>query len=194
MRVLILYANPADKSFGDALHRQVIETLQAHGHETDDCDLYAEQFDPVLSRQERADYRDTNLNRARVASYADRLLAAKALVLVYPVWNEGFPAILKGFFDRIFVPGVSFEIAADGSLKPNLKNLGKLAAVCTYGAGRLSTFVMGDPPRRVVKRLLRAMPGHHISCDYVAFYGMNSSTLERRTAFMGKVKRVFEGW
>ena len=60
-------------------------------------------------------------NRAPIAPYADRLLAAEGLVLVYPVWNEGFPATLKGFFDRVFIPGVSFKIGPDGAPVPNLQ-------------------------------------------------------------------------
>ena len=50
---------------------------------------------------------------ALIGTYADRLLAAEGLVLIYPVWNEGFPAILKGFFDRVFIPGVSFNVGPD---------------------------------------------------------------------------------
>jgi NAD(P)H dehydrogenase (quinone) len=194
VRVLLLYANPNDKSFGAALHRRVTNALNGRGHHLDDCDLYAEHFDPILSPEERADYHDTRLNRARVESYAERLLGADALVLMYPVWNEGFPAILKGFFDRVFIPGVSCEMGVDGSVKPSLKNLRKLAAVCTYGADRMSTFLLGDPPRRVVKRLVRAMPGHRVSCDYLALYNMNSASLERRQAFLLKVERAFEAW
>jgi putative NADPH-quinone reductase len=64
------------------------------------------------------------------------LLAAETLVLVYPVWNEGFPAILKGFFARAFIPGVSFQIGPDGASTPNLGNLTKMAAACTYGGIR----------------------------------------------------------
>ena len=75
-------------------------------------------------------------------------LRRKPQVLVYPVWNEGFPAILKGFFDRVFIPGVSFEIGADGAATPSLSNLKKLAAICTYGADRVTTFLLGDPPKR----------------------------------------------
>jgi NAD(P)H dehydrogenase (quinone) len=194
MRVLVLYANPSDASFGAALHKQIIEALRARGHNVDDCDLYAEAFDPVLSGQERANYHDPNVNRLSVASYADRLLAAEALVLAYPVWNEGFPAILKGFFDRVFIPGVSFKLGADGSATPSLENLKKLAAVCTYGADRLSTFLLGDPPRRVVKRLVRAMPGHRVSCDYLAHYDMNRTTPQRRAAFLDRVRREFQSW
>jgi putative NADPH-quinone reductase len=74
------------------------------------------------------------------------MLAVEALVLVYPVWNEGFPAILKGFFDRVFIPGVSFNVAVDGAPISNLQKLRKLAAVCTYGASRTITFLLGARP------------------------------------------------
>ena len=59
MRVLILYANPNTKTFGAALHREVAQALAARGDEVDDCDLYAEAFDPIVSEQERANYHDT---------------------------------------------------------------------------------------------------------------------------------------
>jgi NAD(P)H dehydrogenase (quinone) len=194
MRALILYANPSSKSFGAALHRRVIEALHSRQHDVDDCDLYAEEFNPVMSQRERENYHDTTANRLEIEPLAARLVAAQGLVLVYPVWNEGFPAIMKGFFDRVFIPGVSFKMSADGAVTPNLQKLAKLAAVCTYGAGRMSTFLLGDPPRRVVKRLVRAMPGHSISCDYLAQYDMNHTTPQRRTAFLNKVGRTFEAW
>jgi NAD(P)H dehydrogenase (quinone) len=133
MRVLILYANPVAASFGAALHDEVVATLSSRGHVIDDCDLYAESFDPVMREEERIRYHDTTANRTTVEAYADRLLAADALVLVYPVWNEGFPAILKGFFDRVFIPGVRFKIGPDGKSTPDLGHLQKIAAVCTYG-------------------------------------------------------------
>ena len=125
LRILVLYANPVTVSFGATLHREVVRTLRSRGHEIDDCDLYAERFDPVLSEQERMQYHDLKLNRAHIDAYADRLMAAEALILVYPVWNEGFPAILKGFFDRVFIPGVSFTVGPDGALVTNLQKLRK---------------------------------------------------------------------
>jgi NAD(P)H dehydrogenase (quinone) len=76
-------------------------------------------------------YHDTQLNRVSIASYADRLLAAEALILIYPVWNEGFPAILKGFLDRVFIPGVSFTVGPKGELVTKLQRLRRIAAVCT---------------------------------------------------------------
>ena len=194
LRVFILYANPVGPSFGAALLKQSVDALRSRGHEIDNCDLYAERFNPVMSEQERMQYHDVELNRAPIGDYADRLLAAEALVLIYPVWNEGFPAILKGFFDRVFIPGVSFNVGPDGAIVPNLQKLRKLAAVCTYGATRTISFLLGDPPKRVVKRLVRSMPGHTVRCDYLAHYDMDHSTPEHRVAFLHKVRRTFETW
>jgi NAD(P)H dehydrogenase (quinone) len=194
MRVLVLYAHPVETSFVSALHKAAVDMLRSRGHQVDDCDLYLEGFDPLLSRQERIDYNNVALNRARVAPYVDRLLAAEALVLVFPVWNEGFPAVLKGFFDRVFLPGVSLITMSDGSAAPNLQNITKLASVCTYGLDRLRTMLAGDPPRRVIRRMLQSLIHPRASSDYLALYDMNHTTRERRAAFLEKVKHLFESW
>jgi NAD(P)H dehydrogenase (quinone) len=89
---------------------------------------------------------------------------------------------------------VSFKIGPDGAIVPNLQKLRKLAAVCTYGATRSITFLLGDPPRRMVKRLVRSMPGHTVRCDYLARYDMDHSSREQRAAFLEKVRLTFEGW
>jgi putative NADPH-quinone reductase len=194
MRVLVLYAHPVETSFVSALHDAVVAALRSRGHEVDDCDLNVEGFDPVMSRQERIAYHDTSVNRAPVARYVERLLAAEALVLVFPVWNYGFPAILKGFVDKVFLPGVSFELGADGGYTPTLRNVKRLAAVCTYGGTRLRTILMGDPPRRVVKRSLRTLIAPRARCQYLAHYDMNHTTQERRRRFLGDVRSAFETW
>ncbi|MGO8798241.1 MAG: NAD(P)H-dependent oxidoreductase [Roseiarcus sp.] len=194
MRVLVLYAHPVETSFVAALREAVVGALRARGHEVDDCDLNVEGFDPVMSRQERIDYHNKAVNRGPVAPYVARLLAAEALVLVFPVWNYGFPAILKGFIDKVFLPGVSFELSADGGYTPTLRNIGKLAAVCTYGGDRWRTILMGDPPRRVVKRSLRNLVRPGATCDYLAHYDMNRTRPERRARFLGEVRRAFEAW
>jgi putative NADPH-quinone reductase len=193
MRVLVLFAHPVETSFSAALHRVTVEALTASGHAVDDCDLNAEGFNPVLSRAERIAYHDLSVNRAQVGPYVDRLLAAEALVLVYPVWNYGYPAILKGFFDRVFLPGVSFSIV-DGVLRPTLHNIGKLAAVTTYGGGRLRTILMGDPPRRNFKRSLRLNIRPGAPAKYLALYKMDRVTDAERAAFLSGVRRFMEGF
>jgi NAD(P)H dehydrogenase (quinone) len=191
MRVLVLYAHPVETSFQAAVHRTVVDALTRAGHQVDDCDLYAEGFDPVLSRQERIDYHDLAINRRNVDPYVERVMRAEALVLVYPVWNFGFPAILKGFFDRVFLPGVSFRMES-GKAVNNLRTIRKLAAVATYGGARWKALLVGDPPRRSVRRVLRAQLGTLGRVPYLTHYDMNRSTEATRTAFLKRVSKEME--
>ena len=79
----------------------------------------AEGFNPVLTADERRHYHDETRNQAPVADYVRRVLAAEALVFCHPTWCFGLPAILKGFLDRVFMPGVSFKLE-NGKALPGL--------------------------------------------------------------------------
>lgn len=188
MRVLVLYAHPDPESYGAALHQAVVASLREAGHEVDDCDLYAEGFDPVLSREGRVGYHDLAGNTLPVAGYVARLRAAEALVLCFPVWNFGYPAILKGFFDRVFLPGVSFRMV-DGKVAPNLWTIRKLVAVTTYGGSRWRALLMGDPPRKLVCRALRAVCHPTARPLYLAHYDMNRATPESRDSFLATIAK-----
>jgi putative NADPH-quinone reductase len=164
----------------------VVETLRERGDEVDDCDLYAEGFQPVLSAAERRGYHDLAHNREPVAGYVERLRRADALVIVCPIWNFGFPAILKGFLDRVFLPGVSFRLV-DGKTTGALDNIARVAAVTTYGAARFNAWLVGDPPRRIVMRVLRGTVRPFARLRYLAHYDMNRSTPKSRAAFLARV-------
>ncbi len=175
MRVMVLFAHPLDDSFNAALHRTVVTALRESGHDVDDCDLYAEGFNPVMSAEERRHYHDLSRNRAPLAGYVDRLLAAEALVLCHPTWCFGLPAILKGFLDRVMMPGVSFNLV-DGKALPALTHIRHLAAVVTYGRPRYMAMWMGDPPRRILTRYLYWNTGRKATRTYLAKYHMNVAT------------------
>ncbi len=187
MRVLVVYCHPVEDSLAAALHRAVVEALTGAGHEVDDCDLYAEGFQPVLTREERLIYHDVPDNQAPVKDYVERLFRAEAVVFVYPVWNFGMPAMLKGYFDRVFLPGVSFRLET-GGVAPNLSNIRKVAVVTTYGGTRLRAFLVGEPPRRVAKRVFRAVFTPLKPVKYLALYDMNNVTREQCAAFIEKVR------
>jgi putative NADPH-quinone reductase len=188
MRTLVLFAHPVETSFAAATHRAVVDNLKAAGHDVDDCDLYAEGFNPVLSREERLNYHNIEICTKPVQGYVDRLRWAEALVLTFPVWNYGYPAILKGFFDRVFLPGVSFKLA-NGHTWPNLQNIRKLAAVVTYGGDRWRTLLMGDPPKKVVTRAVRAVCHPLVKTRYIALHNMNRNSETVCAAFLERVAR-----
>ena len=191
MRVLVVHAHPVAASFNASLFRLTVDRLAANGHEVDAIDLYQDCFNPVLSEAERLNYHDLEMNRKPVEAYVDRLLDAEALVLVYPVWNYGFPAILKGWFDRVFLPGVSFGLV-DGKVRPTLHNIGKILVITSYGGSRFRSWLMGDPPRKIANRMLRATVKPGAPVTYLAHYEMNLSTDQTRHSFMSRVERALD--
>jgi len=190
MRVHVIHAHPVETSYNRALFTAVVESLEAAGHSVDPPDLYAEQFPAIMTREERLHYHDVpgNLTPA-IKPYVDRLRAAEALVIVHPVWNYGYPAILKGYFDRIFLPGVSFTMEGGddrGKLVPCLDNIKKVAFVTSYGGDRFRSWLMGDPPRRLAMRwawvTFRTRP------RYLAHYDMNNCTPASLQGFIADVR------
>ena len=189
----MLHAHPCSDSYNAALNEAAIAALGQSGWDVDGCDLYAEGFDPVMSDADRRDYHDLATNRERVDGYVQRVLSARALVLVFPVWNYGYPAMMKGFFDRVFLPGVSFTLDGpqpdQGKLKGSLHNIERLAAITTYGGDRLRTFLAGDPPRKVVTRAIRATVNPRARTRYIALHDMNNVDREGRNRFLDRVSR-----
>jgi NAD(P)H dehydrogenase (quinone) len=194
LRILVVYAHPLETSFIAALHARAVEILRAGGHSVDDLDLYAERFDPVMSREQFAHYVDTRLNTSEVQSYVERLRVAEALVLVFPVWFDGLPAIIQGYFQRVFLPGVALTIDKHGLFHPNLHNLKRMAAVCTYGESRRDVAAKNDPAHRFVHDNIGALIDPAGKFEYLAHYDMNFTTAPRRAAFMKRVTRAFEKW
>jgi NAD(P)H dehydrogenase (quinone) len=194
MRVLVVHAHPVETSFNRALFGTVMEALSGGGHQVDALNLYDEDFEARLSREERLIYEDVpdNLTPA-VKPYVDRLRNAEAIVFVHPVWNYGYPAVLKGFFDRIFLPGVSFKLEG-GEVKPNLDNITRAAFVTTYGGSRWRTMLMGDPPRRLARRWAWATFRTKSPPKYLALYDMNTNRETELKAFIAKVKAEFQRW
>ena len=189
-RALVLYAHPCPESFNAAVHKVVLETLTQRGWEVDNCDLNAEGFLPVLTELERRNYHEEPANIEPVRPYVTRLLAADVLVMVFPVWNFGYPAILKGFLDRVFLPGVSFKLK-DGGISPGLTNINTLAACCTYGGNRVRAMLTGDPPRKCVTRAVRYACGMP-KTRYIALYDMNNNKEKQLQDHLNTVRREME--
>lgn len=189
MRFLLIYAHPVEDSFGAAVHRTVVETLRAVGHEVDDCDLYAEGFQPVLSREERRVYNHPDKNRPLAPPDVDRLLSCDGLVFVFPTWWHGPPAILKGYLDRVFLPGVAF--ALDGvAMRPLLKRIVRFAVVTTHGSPWwVNKFLLGDPCRKVFMRGMRHLFSGRPRTMFLAKYGMDRSDDASRKRFLAQVEQ-----
>lgn len=193
MRVHVVHAHPVETSFNRSLFHAVTEALAARGHEVDALSLYDEGFNAVLSREERLGYHDVPQNISdELKPYVERLRAAEGMVFVHPVWNYGYPAILKGYFDRVYLPGVSFAMSEGGdrgSLMPLLTHVRRVAFVTTYGGNRWRTMLMGDPPRRLARRWAWATFRTRRPPDYYALYDMNNRTEDALAGYLDRVRQ-----
>ncbi len=188
MRVLHLYCHPLAESFHAAIRAAAADGLARAGHEVDLLDLYAEGFEPVLTAEARRRYHDTSRNRAGLEAHVERLERAEALVVQFPTWCFGPPAMLKGFLDRVLMPGVAFDLSDPARVRPLLGRIRSVTGLVTYGRDRLTAFWMGDPPRKIVTRYLRWFVARDARVRYLALYGMNTADAARRAAFLARVR------
>ena len=196
MRVLVIYCHPDEMSFASTLHAAVLEGLAMAGHTVTNLDLYGEGFKPVMTLDDRIAYGDLPRYYKSIEKYAGQLAAAEALVAVYPTWWYGMPAMLKGYFDRVWAPGVAFDIGFDGGSETDLlAHIRKLGVVTTYGSPWwLIRLYMGDPERKLWGRAIRKLCGKGCTLDWHAHYNMDHTTSARLEQFRGKVKQSFSQW
>jgi putative NADPH-quinone reductase len=193
MRVLVVYAHPREDSLCAALRDAAVGSLRQAGHEVELRDLYAERFDPVLSAEERRRYHDVPDNLQGIEDHVASLRRAEALLLVHPTWWYGMPAILKGWFDRVWAPGVAFTLGA-GAIEPSLTNIRRIGVVTTYGSPSWLLWWIGRPDRKLFGRALRRLCARDCRVEFVTLTRMDHRTREECAVFVEKVRAHFLRW
>lgn len=191
MRLLVVFAHPSDASYGAALFARAVAALGEAGHELRLRDLYREGFDPVLSREEWDRYlTDGDANIATQAAHVADLHWAEGLVVIYPTWYYGPPAMLKGWLERVWLPGVSFEVAAGryGRPQPKLRNIRLFVGITTSGSPWWWLRAIRDPGRSLWTRGLRPLFHPRVRVIWRQLHDMNHTTPEDRTRFLDRVE------
>ncbi len=193
MRALIVIAHPLQDSFAHAAAARVKATLERRGMAVDLIDLYADDFDPRLTGAERRAYFAPPHDWSAVENYAARLRGAQKLVLVFPQWWFGPPAILKGFFDRALAPGVAFAHQPGGGLTPLLTQIDALWVVSSTGAPRwVARLYMGDPTRRLIARGVKPWVCPKASFHMMTLHNMDHMTRQKAAKFLERLERALE--
>ncbi|MBN9053895.1 MAG: NAD(P)H dehydrogenase [Shinella sp. 65-6] len=192
MRILVVLAHPLEDSFAASVAETVRGTLAANGHAVDLLDLYREGFDPRLTPSERSRYFEPSYDPSDAEPFVSRLKTADGLVLVFPQWWFNFPAILKGFFDRVFVPGIAFENDPDGGrIQPRLGNIRLFWAFTTTGSPWWVVHLyMGNPVRRLLKRGIASFCARGLDFRLVNLYDMDRIGDRKRKAHLLRVERL----
>ena len=193
MNILVVFAHPNPESFNGVICQQVCTQLTEQGHQVDLLDLYQNGFEPCMSRAERLIYMERDKNIKTVEAYVKQLRWADALVLVYPTWWMGPPAILKGWFDRVWLPHVVAEFS-NGKVQPKLTNIKKIMVITTQGASKWRMFMAMNAPKLMLKASLKACTSYK-NFNWLSLYSMDKSTDAERGRFLKiinkKIARYF---
>lgn len=167
-RILVILGHPSNDSFCGALAERYAQSALRAGHEVRQLFLGKMDFDPVL----REGYQSVQPLEADLRQAQADILWAEHLTLVYPIWWGGIPALLKGFFDRVFLPGFAFKYR-EGKAFPDKLLHGRSAHVLV---------TMDTPPWYY--RWVYRMPGlHQIRKTTLAFCGIEP----KRTLMFGPI-------
>jgi NAD(P)H dehydrogenase (quinone) len=192
MRLVVVFTHPDPESFNAAVFKTAVEALREAGHELRLIDLYREGFDPVFSRAEKASYlSDTAQNIAGVAAHVEALRWAEGWVSVHPTWFYGAPAMLKGWLERVWLPGVAFTVAKakERRIGGELHNIRLFAGITTSGAPWWALKLIGDPGRNLFMRGLRPLYARRCTMRWLQLFNMNHVSAEERAAFLVRVRR-----
>jgi NAD(P)H dehydrogenase (quinone) len=189
-RVLVVYCHPNPESLVASARERAVAGARAAGHDVHVIDLYADGFEPALSADERRAHLEPGVS-PELRHYADELTAAEVLVLVYPTWWSGQPAMLKGWFDRVWANGVAWELPEGArALRPRLRNLRRIVVVTTHGSSKLVNAVQGEPGKRTVSRALGLVCSRRARTTWCALYGVDVASEAKRAAFLERVERT----
>jgi NAD(P)H dehydrogenase (quinone) len=189
MKVLVVFAHPTKNSFCGSILAAVLEELTTQGHEAKLLDLYTERFNPVLSETEWQCY-ETSIT-SEIQQYAKQIHDADGLIWVFPTWNYGLPAILKGYVDRVWKPNVAFRIDQSRNVRFDLfNNLKFFIVITTYGASRVANALVRNPCKQVLLHGLRRHLSLFSGFAWLALYGMDKPSSGQLNRFLVKVRQI----
>ncbi|MGL5681472.1 MAG: NAD(P)H-dependent oxidoreductase [Marinifilaceae bacterium] len=116
---LIVYAHPYHQSLSAAYRDEVVRLSRKYGADVIIRDLYEIGFNPLLSAEDMAAFRDGKVPPA-IAVEADYIRWADLITFIYPIWWAGMPAMAKGYIDRVFYRGFAYDVGINGDIVPLL--------------------------------------------------------------------------
>jgi putative NADPH-quinone reductase len=190
---LVVLAHPLSSSLCCHLAEEMIKHMEEKGYEITVKDLYKESFNPILTKNERTSYYEKEFNTSELKDDISQLEKAETLVLIFPTWWFSFPAILKGWFDRVWAPGYAYNHASDlGAITPCLLNLKEVKIVTTLGAPWwVDFFVLRKPVKKVLKYALLGACTKNCKFQMLSLYNSETLTEEKVSKFIKKIKSTF---
>lgn len=188
--MLVVLAHPTAGSLNHAIADRACTALRTAGHDVHCLDLYALGFRAAMSADERAAYHtDAPITDPMVREHAELVRTSAAIVFVYPTWWSSMPAMLKGWLERVFVPGIGFQFNDEGKVRPALTHVRRLVGISTYGSPWAYVKAVNDNGRRTIMRTIRINTGWSTRTSWLGLYAIDTATASERERFLERVER-----
>ena len=138
MRFLIIESHPYEQSFNTNAAEMIRKILTSKSYTVDTINLIEDKFDPTVYTDDLKLWNEGKTKDKLVEKYQNMITNSDTLIIPFPVWWGSMPAILRGFWDKVLLPGWAYNIREDGSLYGLIK--GKKAIVITTMSAPLSVF------------------------------------------------------
>ena len=196
MNCLIVTTHPLNDSLCKALSKHVIKKIEEKGYEIEVEDLYAKNFEPALTIAERESYYSGDFNQSELSEQIKKLKKAETLILLFPTWWFSFPAMLKGWFDRVWCPGVAYNHASDlGAIKPLLDNLENVLVITTLGSPWwVDKLIMRQPVKKVIKTALLGTCAKNSKLKFLSLYNSEELNNQKVLTFKHKIDKAINNW
>lgn len=177
MKTVILYAHPYEGSFNHSVFLEVQQLLKNQGKEIDIIDLYEDGFDPVMRKADLKLFSKGEFADPLAKSYAERLKAADELVMIFPIWWYGEPAILKGFYDKVFLKGWTYEEKDHGLV--GILPIKKATILTTASIDKQGFAYLGNPIENILAKGTLGLVGiENVQWIHCASYYEEKSRLD----------------
>jgi len=193
VKCLVVIAHPLENSLCQHIAKETIEHLVSIGYQVTIKDLYQENFNPVLTESERTSYYQDQFDDSKLKHDIKQLTSTETLVLIFPTWWFGFPAILKGWFDRVWAPSHAYNHDSDlGPLSGNLNQLKEVKVVTTLGSPWwVDLFILRKPVKRILKTAIVGTCTKGCSFKMLTLYKSEKLSAKQISNFINKIKSVF---
>ncbi len=191
MKALVVHSYPNPEGFGADLCAVAVRGLRSVGHEVEVVNLHSQNFTAAMSAKEhRAYHGDQPVVDPMVAQQAELLANVEILIFIYPTWLFGMPAIMKGWFDRVLVPSVAFELhPSTGKIEPQLRHVRHLISITTSKSAWWQNWAFGNAGRWCVGRTLRFLVHPRARHTWLCLDRIDKGNENRCRAFLEKVER-----
>jgi NAD(P)H dehydrogenase (quinone) len=192
MNITVIYSHPWEGSFNHAILKTVSESLAKNKHKYNIIDLNKEHFDPVFKSKELALFSKGKYLDPKVGKYQKLIENSDHLIFIFPIWWGDTPAILRGFFDKVFLKNWAYEQSSSGLLKGKLNSIKGSTLIMTMGSPEIyyHLSLKSSVKKNIFSRILK-MCGIK-KCGLFAFCSIERSKDSYRKKGLEKIKNYIK--